>query len=201
MFAILGEIPFQVLGSPERLSSSRRYDYVEHRVIEDRPRLQWLADSLESLVLEMMFHRAFTDPIAQLALLFAVAETHQALPLVFGNGDFRGYFVIAEVGTTSRQLSAAGDPLAIMVRVVLREWPLTFDPAAPPVPSFTPIGVVASAATSSLPAGAGTMGQPRSAAFPSAGVSPLLHLPLPSGPASPVLQPADVPTAVIVRSA
>jgi hypothetical protein len=38
VFAILGEIPFQVVGSPEALSDSRSYDYAEHRVVQARPR-------------------------------------------------------------------------------------------------------------------------------------------------------------------
>ncbi len=108
MFAVLGVIPFEVVGSPEALSDSHRYDYAELRVVQDRPRLQWLADELETIQLQMLFHLSFTDPAANLLLLLQTAETHAALPLVFGNGDFRGYFVITQVETLSRLVERVG---------------------------------------------------------------------------------------------
>ena len=100
MFALFGEIPFQVIGSPEVFESSRRFDYAEHRVVEDRPRLQWLAAELESITLAMLFHKSFTDPAAQLAALLAAAGDHQARALVLGNGVFRGFFVVESVTTS-----------------------------------------------------------------------------------------------------
>src|SRR5258707_15051972 len=94
MFAALGEILSEVVGSPERLESVRDYDFAEHRVVEGRPRLQWVGNGLERLKIELMMHSSFSNPAAQLALLRATAAAHRALPLVFGNGGFRGFFVI-----------------------------------------------------------------------------------------------------------
>ena len=54
MFAVLGDIPFQVVGSPEALSDSRSYDYAEHRVVQARPQLQWLANDLAIIRMEML---------------------------------------------------------------------------------------------------------------------------------------------------
>ncbi len=191
MFAVLGDIPFQVVGSPEALSDSRSYDYAEHRVVQARPVLQWLANDLVTIRLEMLLHRSFTDPAASLLVLQQTASTHAALPLVFGNGDFRGYFVIVTIDTVSRQLSGVGDMFAILVRLTLRESPIQFDPAAPPIPGFLPIGIaaVASSGTSTVPAVA------------SAGVSALAALAALSGPTSAILLPDDVPASAIVRSA
>jgi phage protein U len=191
MFALLGDIPFQVVGSPEEFRDSSGYDYAEHRVVQARPRLQWLADDLMTIRLAMLLHRSFTDPAANLLLLRQTASTHAALPLVFGNGDLRGYFVITEIATLSRQLSGSGDLFAITVRLSLRESPPEFDPAAPPIPAFAPIAlvVVATSGNSSAPALAST------------GVSALVALTAPSGPASSILLPDDVATSSIVRSA
>src|ERR1700730_412153 len=94
LFAVLGEIPFQVVGSPEGYESRRGYDFAEHRVIERKPRLQWLGHELAPLTFELRLHSSFTDPAAKLALLRSTAAAHLALPLVFGNGGFRGFFVI-----------------------------------------------------------------------------------------------------------
>lgn len=97
MFAALGEIAFEVVGSPETFDSARRYDFAEHRVIESKPRLQWLGTDLERLRLEMMLHSSITNPAVQLEILKAAAAAHRALPLVFGNGGFRGFFVIEAI--------------------------------------------------------------------------------------------------------
>jgi len=142
MFALLGEIPFEVLGSPETFESSRHFYYAEHRIIEDRPRLQWLAAELESITLAMLFHTSFTNPAAQLASLLAAARDHQARALVLGNGVFRGFFVVESVATSDIQLGADAAPIAIRVRANLREWApgSEFDPAAPPRLATVPLG-------------------------------------------------------------
>ena len=116
MFALLGEISFQVIGSPEIFESSRRFDYAEHRVVEDLPRLQWLAAELESITLAMLFHTSFTDPAAQLAALLAAGEDHQARALVLGNGVFRGFFVVESIATSDIQLGADASSIAIHVQ-------------------------------------------------------------------------------------
>ncbi len=202
MFAILGDIVFEVVSSPENLVSMRQYDYAEHRVVQNTPQLQWLADGLETLEFEMLLHGAVADPALRLFELETAAALHEALPLVFGNGDFRGFFVIAAIGAVSQQLSAAGDPLVIRVRMVLREWPLAFDPNLPPVPNFTPIGLVSGAgagtSTTTPTAQAVTSG---TTTLPAAGVSAVLTLGGPSGPPSPGVQPGDISTAAITRSA
>ncbi len=205
MFAILGDIVFEVVSSPENLVSMRQYDYAEHRVVQNTPQLQWLADGLETLEFEMLLHGAVADPALRLFELETAAALHEALPLVFGNGDFRGFFVIAAIGAVSQQLSAAGDPLVIRVRMVLREWPLAFDPNLPPVPNFTPIGLVSgpvgSGTGASVSAPAPQAVTSGTATLPAAGVSAVLTLGGPSGPPSPGVQPGDISTATITRSA
>jgi phage protein U len=191
VFALLGEIPFQVVGSPESFSDSRSYDYAEHRVVQARPRLQWLADDLVTIKLEMLLHGSFTDPAASLLTLQLAASTHAALPLVFGNGDFRGYFVITAIDTVSRQLSGIGDLFAIVVRLSLKESPLEFDAGAPAIPAFLPIALAATGPSSTS----------STATALSGGVSALAALVAPAAPASAILLPDDVPTSVIVRSA
>ncbi len=204
MFALLGDIPFEVVGSPQGFDASQAYDYAEQRVIEAAPRLQWLANELERLSFDLLFHYSFTNPAAQLLLLRFTADAHQALPLVFGTGEFRGYYVIESITTKSLQFSAQGDPIAITVRLALKEW--VQDPelnaTASPLTSFTPIGiVVAPAATAS--SALTTAASPLAAAsvpLLSTGVSPLLNNFGPSVPEGPSLLPGDVPTAVITRS-
>jgi phage protein U len=189
MFAVLGDVPFEIVGSPEAFSDSRGYDYAEQRVAQARPRLQWLADDLVTIRFEMLLHLSFTNPTASLLILRQAAETHSAMPLIFGNGDFRGYFVITGIDTVSRQLSGIGEIFAITVRLALRESPVEFNAGAPAIPSFIPIALAATTSSSS------------STPIAAAGVSALVALASPSAPPGPVLLAEDVPTSVIVRSA
>jgi len=207
MFALFGEISFQVIGSPEVFESNRRFHYAEHRVVEDRPRLQWLAPELESITLAMLFHRSFTDPAAQLATLLAGAGAQPARALVLGNGVFRGFFVVESVTSSDIQLGADASPIAIHVRTSLREWApgLDFDPTAPPRPAAAPLGIAPIAISYNSPAellGTSAIAASYTApTFNQPGVSPLVDNPLPGGAGGPNLSHTDVPDTAIVRSA
>jgi phage protein U len=199
MFAMFGNIPFEVLGSPERMESARGYDYAAHPVVEDQPHLQWVGDALEIIRLELMFHASFTDPAAQVAALEAAAADHQARALVFGSGEHRGYFVVTSLNVTTRQLGPSGKAIAVQARLVLTQWAIgnAIDPNAPPVPLFTPIALIDALSS----AGSGNAADAAAGATLLAGLSVLLNNPSSTGPSSAQLQPDDVPPAQIVRSA
>jgi phage protein U len=157
------------------------------RVIESKPLLQWVGDDLERLNFELLWHSSFTKPAAQLALLRTMAAEHLAWPLVFGNGGFRGFFVIESINVKSQQLSAGGAPIAIRVALALKEW--TADAL---------LLSRASTATGFPPLGIST---PSQETVSTSGVSALLSTPSAMGTAGPNLGADDVPVAVIVRSA
>ena len=204
MFALLGDIQFQVIDSPEALESVRRFDYAEHRVVESRPRLQWLAADLETITLTMLFHASVTNPSAQLAALLAAGADHQARALVLGNGVVRGFFVVESVATSTIQLAADATPIAIRARTVLREWVAgaESDPAAPPIPTFVPLALAPVAVEYISPIAAGAAGAAAYLAptFNQPGVSPLVDNPLPTGAGGTNLSFADVPAGAIVRA-
>ena len=206
MFALLGEIPFEVIGSPEAFESNQRFQYAELLVIGDRPRLQWIAAGLETIKLAMLFHASIADPAQQLGALQAAALDHQARALVFGNGFFRGFFVIESVATSDIQLGAEGAPLAIRVSAVLREWVpgSDLDPARRPTPDFVPLGIAPVAISYSSPAdivATGAAAVPYTKpVFNQPGVSPLVDNPLSSGANGPNLLFGDVPPNAIVRA-
>ncbi len=192
MFAALGDIQFEVVGSPEAYESTGAYDFAEQKVIESKPQLQWVGDDLERLKFELMWHSSFTNPAAQLALLRATAAEHLAQPLVFGNGGFRGFFVIESINVKSQQLSAGGSPIAIRVALTLKEWgaDALLLSSATPVTAVSPLGI---ATASQEAAGNG-------AKVLTPGVSALLSIPPAFGASGPNLEAGDVPAAVIVRS-
>src|SRR5262249_36949942 len=120
MFALLGDIIFETLTSPDAFRSSSEYHFAEHKVVDAAPRLQWLANELQKISLELSFHVAFTNPATQMNLLRRAAEDHQARALVFGNGVHRGYFVIEMLEETHQQLADDGSYIAISAQVELR---------------------------------------------------------------------------------
>jgi phage protein U len=194
LFAVLGDIQFEVVGSPEGYESAAAYDFAEQRVIESKPRMQWVGDDLEKLSFELMWHSSFTNPAVQLARLRATAAQHLALPLVFGNGGFRGFFVIESIKMKSQQLSAGGAPIAIRVALALKERTadLQLPSNAQPAAGFSPLGI---ATASNGTAGGGANGSL------TPGVSALLSISAATGSSGPNLEADDVSTAVIVRSA
>jgi phage protein U len=192
LFAALGDIQFEVVGSPEGYASEETYGFSEQRVIESKPRLQWVGEDLERLNLELMWHSSFTNPGVQLALLRATAALHLALPLVFGVGTYLGLFVIESIKVKSMQMSDLGGLLAIRVALTLKEWiPDQALASSAPVPTFSPLGITTGSA--------GTAGSGPDGSTP--GVSALLSIPSATGTSGPNLEADDVPAAVIVRSA
>ncbi|MFZ2062743.1 MAG: phage tail protein [Candidatus Binatus sp.] len=190
MFAALGEIQFEVVGSPEAYESARTYDFAEQKVVESKPQLQWVGDDLERLKFELMLHASFTNPAAQLALLRATAAEHLAQPLVFGDGGFRGFFVIESINVKSQQLSAGGAPISIRVALALKEWDADSILLSSAVPAAT-VSPLAIATTSPEVVGANAL---------TPGVSALLSIPAAAGARGPNLEAGDVPATVIVRS-
>ena len=186
MFAALGEIQFEVVGSPEAYESAGAYEFAEQKVIESKPLLQWVGDDLERLKFELMWHASFTKPAAQLALLRAMAAEHLALPLVFGNGGFRGFFVIESINVKSQQLSAGGAPIAIRVALALKEWvaDALLLSRVGTATGFPPLGISAASRET----------------VSASGVSALLSIPSAMGASGPNSGADDVPVAVIVRS-
>jgi phage protein U len=214
MFAILGEIVFESLTSPDSFESNRTWEFAEHRVVEDRPTMQWMAAGLETIDLDFHFHVSFTNPTLQAAALIGAANDHSARALVFGNGFHRGYFVVTAIRTTAKQMSATGDLIAITIRARLREWAFESEVtlSGPPIPWFPLIGIAAAlpaaqagARTSSAVAGliATVETSPINESSPSLsapGVSPMLRLPGVAGLTAPQLSPDDVPPKTIVRA-
>jgi phage protein U len=153
MFALLGEILFEIdrtipnstrQKAWESFRSSTDYHYAEHKVVEARPRLQWIATELEKLTLTMGFHVAFINPKIAMDQLRNAALDHQARALVYGNGVHRGYFVIQTIEETHIQQADDGSYVCLEARVELQEWVpgADFDPLAPPRRAGRPLGIV-----------------------------------------------------------
>jgi phage protein U len=191
MFAALGIIQFQVVGSPSAMRTSRGWSYAEQKVVEDFPRLQWVGDELEEIELDLKFHAQFANPAASRDAIYAVADSHLAQSLVFGLGRFAGMFVITKAEETAVLMTDMGDPIAIDMHLTLRRWVAgaEADPFAAAAAATPPIGIT--------PAPAGSSSSVLASANP--GSSALLVAAPPAAP--PVgATPDSVLTTTIVRA-
>jgi len=223
MYAALGNIVFSLSNAPEQFGSNTAYSFAKHDVVEAPPLLQWLANDLQELNLEFGLNVQFTNPQTAMRQLYVAAAAHQAMALVWGNGIFRGYYVIESIEETFRSQADDGSLIDISARVKLREWVLGADTTViPPLPSPppgivrniliipsppAPLGSAAPVSTSNpLPASAivslSNIGVPPGVtyavtSYAAAGVSALVGLgSLGLTPGN----PASVPVSVIVRA-
>ncbi|MDR1709993.1 MAG: phage tail protein [Candidatus Accumulibacter sp.] len=161
MYAVLGDIEFDLITYFDGFESRFGADFAEHALIDGKPRLQWVADALDEIGIELTFHRMFCDPEAELARLKSALTAHQAMALVLGNGDYKGWFVLTEAETTARQTDAWGTLVAVEARITLREFvgdktnplpPPAVRPDLPPAGART-LGAAASAGNTARLAG------------------------------------------------
>ncbi|MCB7131074.1 phage tail protein [Salmonella enterica subsp. enterica serovar Hillegersberg] len=122
MFAVLGDIEFEVVTYWDGFDASFGMDYAEHARIEGKPGLQFIGEKLDEVSISLVFHDHYCQPDVELARLREAMVAHQALALVFGNGDYRGWFVITDIRATSQQTDGLGNVQALSAELSLREY-------------------------------------------------------------------------------
>lgn len=138
-YMLLGDVSFLVF--PFKGSETRkRADFVEHKLIEGKPRLQWVGDALDEITWHMAFHVSFCDPEAELQKLEQLLASHAAAPLFSANGDSLGTFVVTSVTRTTRWTLDDGTLLCFEASVDLKEFVV---PPAPVTQSATQAPVAA----------------------------------------------------------
>ena len=119
---LLGEIAFNLITYFEGVESRFSANYAEHALIEGKPRLQFVGDNLDEYTWHMVLHAGFCDPELELLKLRAALAQHEALPLVYASGDYKGLFIPTEAGVTFQQTFADGKPIWIEADLTLREY-------------------------------------------------------------------------------
>lgn len=161
MFALLGDVQFDLITYFDGFESQFGVDYAEHALIEGKPRLQRVADKLDEIRIQLSFHIQFCDPERELAKLRKALGAHQAMALVLGNGDYKGWFVLTEVTATSKQTDKAGSLIALESSITLREFvgdkknPLQPPAVQPKLPPAAATALPANLAAKAASVGAG----------------------------------------------
>lgn len=152
MFALLGDVQFDLITYFDGFESQFGADYAEHALIEGKPRLQFIGDKLDEIRIQLAFHLHYCDPEAELAKLKDALAAHQAMALVLGNGDYKGWFVLTDVQATNKHTDKAGTLIALEASITLREFvgdkknplpPPAVQPKLPPAAATLATGAAA----------------------------------------------------------
>lgn len=122
MYALLGDIQFDLITYVDGFESQFGADYAEHALIEGKPRLQFIGEKLDEIRIQLAFHWHYCDPEFELARLKAALRARQAMALVLGNGDYKGWFVLTDVQATSKQTTQTGTLIVLEASITLREF-------------------------------------------------------------------------------
>jgi phage protein U len=122
MYAQLGDIKFELITYFDGLDASKKIDYAEHETIEGKPKLQYIGENLEEITLKLSFHADFCNPQEELKKIKEAASLYQPLPFIFGNGLYKGKYVIEEIKENTLQSLEDATILAIEAEIRLKEW-------------------------------------------------------------------------------
>ncbi len=123
MYAVLGEIEFDVVAYWDEFESTMGVDYTSHARIEGKPGVQFIGDKLDKITLKFNFHSQYCQPTTELNRLREAMTAHQAMALVFGNGDYRGWFVITDLTATHQHTDPYGNVIAVAAVCRYRSTP------------------------------------------------------------------------------
>jgi len=123
MWAQLGSVRFELLETPESVRQRDKWDYVEHKVLDEKSHLQRMGKSLQELTLKIKLSTAFgTDPQKLLSAIYENAEKEEPLPFILGDGTIVGKFVIEEIAKEWKRTDNKGRLLSVELEVKLKEW-------------------------------------------------------------------------------
>jgi len=126
-WATLGSVVFNLLNSPEQVTSSFGQDYAQHPVIQGKPRLQAIGTKLAEVNFTISLNGSFGDnPEAVFSDLKDLADEQEPVLFMIGTGEYaipwQGLYVITELKPTIIRALANGGIMAMTVDVALLEW-------------------------------------------------------------------------------
>lgn len=122
MYAMLGDVRFELLQGFERLEAQHEARFAKHDVLQGRPRLQAMGNELTELRIGIKLHWLLGNPDTAYKGLLAALEAQQAVSLVFGSGRFAGWFVIERLAERTLIQDGQGRTAARELDVELTEF-------------------------------------------------------------------------------
>ena len=123
MWAQLGSIRFELLKTPEGVNQKDRWDYVEHKVLDEKSRLQRMGTSLQELTITLTLSTASGFyPEELLSSIYENARRKTPLPFILGDGTVVGKYVIEEITREWKRTDSRGKLLHVELEIKLKEW-------------------------------------------------------------------------------
>ncbi|BAK75382.1 putative phage tail assembly protein, P2 GpU family [Pseudogulbenkiania sp. NH8B] len=122
MFALLGEIQFELITHFDGLEINRATKYARHEVLDGKPILQRTGEELDELTIELAFHEYYCDPEAELKKLDEARRAGKSMPLIWGHGVIEGQFVIEKIRVTEQTATQFGKVTSLSASVSLLEY-------------------------------------------------------------------------------
>ena len=122
MYAVFGEIEFELITYFDGMEASFGADYAEHALIGRKPRLQFVGEKLDEITIELAFHAKYCDPEAEFSKLKKAMQSREAGQFVLGSGEYKGWFVITDLKLTCRQTDKEGRLIEVAASMTLREY-------------------------------------------------------------------------------
>ena len=129
MFAMLGDVRFEMLTSFTDFEETHAATFAKHEVLAGRPRLQAMGNDLTAIRFSLRLHWRLGNPDTAYSGMIAAKEAQQALALVFGSGRHLGWWVIESISSRTLIQDGEGRTAARELDVALTEF--TGDPNNP----------------------------------------------------------------------
>lgn len=121
MYAQLGTTIFDGAKSFVTFSKDDEPIIAEHATIGRKSKLQGIRQGLSNISISLFLHQEFCVVKDEIAKLYASANNFEILPLLWGNGQVEGYFVISRISQTKAQMDGLGNTYAAVMDVALIE--------------------------------------------------------------------------------
>ena len=123
IYVLLGDISLELPQWPTALNRKQSHNYAEHQPVNRPPLLQSTGRNLIEYSFTGHLHRQFgRTPSEDLTLLRAAVADAKAMPLVFGNGEYPGKFVITDMSEDTECAGPDSDQDGVTVTLNLKEY-------------------------------------------------------------------------------
>lgn len=122
MFALLGDIQFDLVTYFDGIEVNRATKFARHEVLDGKPVLQRTGEELDEISIELAFHSYYCDPATELKRLDDARKAARAMPFIWGNGAVEGQFVIEKLRITGQTADRFGVLTSVSASINLIEY-------------------------------------------------------------------------------
>jgi len=120
MWGKFGNVVFQLLKTPETVNRSNRAKFARISLFAEKEKLHFTGIEPEQVEMSIKFHYSFCNPTDEVKKLKEYLEKGESHLLIIGD-YVKGRFVMEELREESGRTDKYGNPLQILVNLILKE--------------------------------------------------------------------------------